>query len=83
MGHAEITLSAVCSVAILSYFDKGTRPIWTWTNETSNASPQAIKLNPNCSRQAHSKGSSTGLRNENTECEVGVFRASFIIRPLC
>ena len=52
--------------------------------KTSNASPQVIELNPICFRQAHSKGSSTGPRNENTEyvCAFGVLGAPSTIRPL-
>ena len=52
--------------------------------ETSNASPQAIDLNPRCSRQAYSKGPRTGPGNENMEygCAFGILCAPSIIRPL-
>ena len=52
--------------------------------KTANTSPQAIELYPRCSGQAHSKGSRTGIRNENMEdgCAFRIRCALSIIRPL-
>ena len=58
--------------------------VWGTNENTPNSSPQAIEPNPSCSGQAHSKGPSTGPKNENTEygCILEVIRALFMIRPL-
>ena len=49
-----------------------------------NASPQAIKLNPRCSGQAHSKEPRTDPGNENMEyrCAFRILCAPSEIRPL-
>ena len=52
--------------------------------KTSNASLQAIELNPRCSRQAHSEGPETGPGNKNMEYgrAFRILCAPSIIRPL-
>ena len=49
-----------------------------------NTSPQVIELNPECFGQGHSKGSRTGLGNENMEfgCAFTILCTPSMICPL-
>ena len=49
IGHAVSIWSAVCSEAPHSQFGERARPIYAWTNESLNTSPQVFELNPSCS----------------------------------
>ena len=49
IGHAVNTWSAVCSVAPHSPFGEGARIVYG-RMESPNTSPQAVELNPSCSR---------------------------------
>ena len=76
-GYAIRTWSAVCTEAPHSQFGEGARP-HLFMDYTS---PQAIKLNPSCSGQAHPNMPGTGPGYKVTEpgCTL---RVPSVIRPV-